>query len=37
MNNIGEGAYITYHAFPVEKNKILVRFTNLADRFDQSS
>jgi len=25
---------VAVHAFPLEKNKVLVRFTNLADRFD---
>ena len=25
---------VTYKTFPVDKNQILVRFTNLADRFD---
>ena len=25
---------MTYRIFPLEKNKVLVRFTNLADRFD---
>ena len=30
----GDGSEITYHPFPLGKNKILVRFTNLADRFD---
>ena len=30
----GDGSEITYHSFPLGKNKILVRFTNLADRFD---
>lgn len=25
-----------YHAFPLGRNRILARFTNLADKFDQS-
>ena len=25
---------VTYRIFPLDKNKVLVRFTNLADRFD---
>jgi len=25
---------ILYHTYPMGKNKIMVRFTNLADRFD---
>jgi len=25
---------VTYRIFPLGKNKVLVRFTNLADRFD---
>jgi hypothetical protein len=25
---------VTYRIFPLAKNKVLVRFTNLADRFD---
>jgi hypothetical protein len=25
---------VTYHVFPLDKNRILVRFTNLADKFD---
>lgn len=28
---------VTYRLFPVDKNKILVRFENLADRFDKSA
>ena len=28
---------MTYHTFALDKNKILVRFTNLADRFDLKS
>jgi len=28
---------MTYHTFALGKNKILVRFTNLADRFDLRS
>lgn len=28
---------ITYTATPLQKNQILVRFTNLADRFDNLS
>jgi len=27
---------VTYRIFPLGKNKVLVRFTNLADRFDSN-
>jgi len=28
---------LTYRIFPLAKNKVLVRFTNLADRFDSGN
>lgn len=34
---IGDDTAMTYHTFALGKNKILVRFTNLADRFDLRS
>jgi hypothetical protein len=33
----GTDHQITYHPYPLSKNKILVRFINLADRFDLKS
>ena len=34
-NSTSSKDVITYHVFPVDKKKILVRFENLADRFDE--
>lgn len=37
FNTEGDTNDITYTATPLQKNQILVRFTNLADRFDKNS